>query len=164
MFKVKNSTIHCSRGDSGTITLRIPITDANDYIKYKDNSTPANEYWYDSVKKKLYDSNYEESSVSLDTLTMVLYEFQVGDIIKLNIYERNGYDKEPLKTKSVTVATAGTSVDISLTEEDTTFSAVVNKPTTYWYDITLNDDQTVVCYNEDGAKEFIVYPAKGDEE
>lgn len=99
MFKIKNSTIHCSRGDSGTIKLKIPITDANDYIKYEDNNTPANIYWYDTKKKKLYNSNYEESSVSIDTLTMVLYQFEIGDSIKINIYEKNGYGKEPLKQK-----------------------------------------------------------------
>lgn len=164
MFKIKNSTIHCSRGDSGTITLRIPITDANDYIKYTDSNSPANIYWYDSTKKKLYDSNYEESSVSLETLSIVYYQFVNGDVVKLNIYKRNGYDIEPLKTKSVTVESSGNSVDIPLTEEDTTFGEIVNKATPYWYDITLNNDQTVVCYNEDGAKEFIMYPAKGDDE
>lgn len=165
MFKIKDSTIHCSRGDRGTITLKIPITDANDYVKYEDNYSPTNVYWYDTKRKKLYDSDYkEETKVTIDTLTMVLYQFQVGDIVKMNIYERNGYGKIPIMTKTATVVTAGNSVDISLTEKDTTFSDSVNKPTTYWYDITLNEDITVVCYNEDGPKEFIIYPAKGDEE
>lgn len=162
MFKIKNNSIHCSRGDGGTITLRIPITDVNDYIKYEDDN--HNVYWYDVIKNKLYDSNYEETTISIDTLTMVLYEFVIGDEIKLNIYERNGYDKEPLKSKLVVVETEETSVDIPLTEEDTTFGTIPNKPITYWYDVTLNNNQTVVCYNEDGAKEFIMYPAKGDEE
>lgn len=162
MFKIKQSTFHVSRGDSGTFTLSIPITDVNDYIKYEDSS--HNVYWYDTTKKKLYDSNYEETVVSIETLTMVKYEFQVGDSIKLNIYERNGYDKVPLKVKEKIVEESGSSIDISLTEVDTTFSKIENKPITYWYDITLNDDQTVICYNEDGAKEFIIYPAKGDEE
>ena len=165
MFKIKSSTIHCSRGDGGTIALKIPITDVNNYVKYVDNSTPANVYWYDTKKKKLYDSDYEEETeVTIATLTMVVYQFAVGDVIKINIYEKNGYNKTPLKTKSVTVTTAANSVDIPLSEEDTTFGDISNKPITYWYDITLNDDITVVCYDEDGAKEFILYPAKGDEE
>ena len=162
MFKIKNSTIHCSRGDSGVIILRIPITDVNDYIKYVD--VLLNVYWYDASRNKLYDSNYNESSVSISTLSIVYYEFQVGDIIKLNIYEKNGYDKDPIKSVIVEVDSAGVSVDIPLTENDTTFGEISNKAITYWYDITLNDDQTVVCFNEEGAKEFIQYPAKGDEE
>lgn len=162
MFKIKNNTIHCSRGDTGIIKLRIPITDTNDYIKYKD--TEENVYWYDINKKKVYNSNYEEVEISLDDLTIVCYQFVVGDKIQLNIYEIKGYDKEPLRVKIVEVETSGETIDILLTEEDTTFCKISNKPVMFWYDITLNNDKTVVCYNEDGAKEFIIYPAKGDEE
>lgn len=164
MFKIKDSTIHCSRGDSGTIKLKIPFVDANDYIKYEDNELTPNIYWYDNKNEVLYDSNYEESSVSLDTLHIVLYEFQVDDKITFNIYERNGYDDEPLLSKDIIVESAADNIDIPLTEEEMTFGTIANKPITYWYDITLNEDNTVVCYNEDGAKEFIQYPAKGDEE
>lgn len=162
MFKIKDSTIHCSRGDGGTITLSIPITDVNNYIKYEDTS--SNTYWYDTNAKKLYDSNYEESSVSLETLSMVYYNFQNGDKLIFNIYEKNGYNKSPLVTKETIVEEAGISADISLTAEDTTFGNPVNKPTIFWYDITLNDDMTVIGYDEDDAKEFIEYPAKGDGE
>lgn len=162
MFKIESNKIHCSRGDAGTITLKVPYTDNNDYIKYTDSQ--ENVYWYDLSRKKLYDSNYDESSVSLDTLTEEYYQFEIGDIIKLNIYERNGYDKEPLKTKIIEVEASSDEVLIPMTEEDTTFGEIPNKPVTYWYDITLNDDLTIVCYNEEGAREFIMYPAKGDEE
>lgn len=164
MFKIKNSTIHCSRGDGGTITLKIPFVDVNDYIKYEDNEATPNVYWYDSKNEILYDSDYEESSVSLDTLHIVFYQFQVDDKITFNIYLRNGYDDEPLLSKDIIVETAAYSIDIPLTEEEMTFGDIANKPVTYWYDITLNEDNTVVCFNENGAKEFIQYPAKGDEE
>ena len=162
MFKIKDSTIHCSRGDGGTITLSIPITDVNNYIKYKDAS--GNEYWYDTKSNTLYDSNYEESNMSLDTLSIVLYDFQEGDKITFNIYEKNGYNKSPLVTKETIVEEIVTSIDISLTAENTTFGSAVNKPTIFWYDITLNDDMTIIGYDENEAKEFIEYPAKGDGE
>lgn len=162
MFKIKNSTIHCSRGDGGTITLRIPITDVNDYIKYKNNSGSV--YWYDNKTKKLYDSNYNETTIELSTLSMEYYQFKVGDVIRFNIYNRNGYDDETLKTKEIIVSEVCEALDIPLTEEDTTFGKVSNKEITYWYDITLNNDLTVVCFDENGAKEFIMYPAKGSNE
>ena len=162
MFKIKESTIYCSRGDSGTIMLKIPITDSNDYIKYEDSSQEI--YWYDTKSKVLYDEGYNESSVLVDSLNMVCYQFQIGDKITFNIYEKNGYGKEPLMTKEVEVTEASDSVNIVLNENDTTFGNPVNKETIYWYDITLNKSLTVVCYNEDGAKEFIVYPAKGVDE
>lgn len=162
MFKIKNSTIHCSRGDSGTITLRIPITDVNDYIKYKNNS--GNVYWYDNKAKKLYDSNYNETTIELSTLNIEYYQFKAGDVIRFNIYNRNGYDDETLKTKEIVVSEVCETLDIPLTEEDTTFGKIPNKEITYWYDITLNHDLTVVCFDETGAKEFIMYPAKGSNE
>jgi len=164
MFKIKGNTIHCSRGDSGTILLKVPYVDVNDYIKYEDNEVTPNVYWYDQKNEILYDADYEESSVSIDTLHIVFYEFQIDDKITFNIYERNGYDAEPLLSKDIIVETVANSVDIPLSEEETTFGDISNKPVTYWYDITLNEDATVVCYNENGAKEFIQYPAKGDEE
>lgn len=162
MFKIEGSTIHCSRGDAGTPTLKIPYTDNNDYLEYKDGSD--NVYWYDFEKKILYDEDYEESQTSLDTLTPQYYQFQVGDVVKFNIYDKKGYDKEPMMSKSFEVDTATYELALPLNEEDTTFGEIPNKATTYWYDITLNEDLTIVCFNEEGAREFIMYPAKGDEE
>ena len=164
MFKIKNTTIHCSRGDCGTISLKIPFVDVNGYIKYEDDETIPNVYWYDKENNVLYDNDYNKSSVSIDTLHIVFYEYQVDDKITFKVYLKNGYDDEPVLSKDIIVESATESVDIPLTEEDTTFGNIYNKPTTYWYDITLNDDMTVVCYNEEGPKEFIQYPAKGDEE
>lgn len=161
MFKIVDNTIHCSRGDSGTIILKIPIMDAKDNIKYKDKS--GNVYWYNTKNKILYNSNYNESSINIETLSIVYYQFQVGDKITFNIYEKNGYTKDPLMSKEVEVIEITDSVEIPITEENTTFGNPVNKATIFWYDITLNSNITVVCYNEDGAKEFVVYPAKGDE-
>ena len=67
-------------------------------------------------------------------------------------------------SKLYEVDTAGYDMALPLNEEDTTFGEIPNKATTYWYDITLNEDLTIVCYNEEGAREFIIYPAKGSEE
>lgn len=164
MFKIKNTTIHCSRGDSGTISLKIPYVDVNNYIKYKDNALVPNFYWYDKENNILYDTDYNKSDVSVDTLTMVLYQFKIDDKITFNVYYKNGYNMNPVLSKDIIADSENDNIDITLTEEDTTFGTVSNKPVIYWYDITLNDDMTVLCYNEDGAKQFIQYPAKGDEE
>ncbi len=162
MFKIKDCTIHCSRGDGGAFILKIPITDVNNYIKYQDTS--ANVYWYNTKKKELYDSNYNISDVLVDTLSAIFYQFQVGDKITFSVYEKNGFDKEPLMTKEIDVLKQTDSVYVELTETDTTFGLPINKPTIFWYDVTLNDNLTVICYDEEGAKEFIEYPAKGDGE
>lgn len=162
MFRIKGSTIHCSRGDECIITLSIPITDINNYIKYTDELN--NVFWYDSNNKVIYDVNYNESEVTVDTLNIVLYEFQIGDKLTFNIYNKKGYDEKTLMTKEVSVEQKGNSIDIPLTAKNTTFSNPINKATTFWYDITLNDSMTVIGFDENEAKEFIMYPAKGDGE
>lgn len=162
MFKIEESTIHCSRGDRGAFSLKLPITDMQKNIKYEDAS--GNIYWYNKMNNKLYDANYNISNLSIEDLNSVFYKFQIGDKIKFNIYEKNGYNKNVLLTKEVEVKEEVESVYIELTEKETTFGTPVNKPTVFWYDITLNEKLTIICYDEDGAKEFIEYPAKGDGE
>ena len=85
-------------------------------------------------------------------------------MVFFNIYEAKGYDAEPLVSKTIELDSEAYEVEIPLTEEDTTFGDIPNKPITYWYDITLNEDLTVVGYNEEGARLFNQYPAKGDGE
>lgn len=162
MFKIENTTIHCSRGDTGAFILKLPITDTQGNIKYEDEEGKT--YWYNEKNNELYDSNYNISNMLIEDLNSVFYKFQKGDKIRFNIYERNGYNKDVVMTKEVKVVKEAESVFVELTEKDTTFGTSVNKPTTFWYDITLNENLTVICYDEDGAKEFIEYPAKGDDE
>ena len=93
------------------------------------------------------------------------YEFEVGDIIKLRVYEKNGYTKEPVLEKDFEVDETTEQVNIVLNEEDTLFAPESNKALTYWYDISLNETQTIVGYSsENGPKLFIITPAKGGNE
>lgn len=90
------------------------------------------------------------------------YEFQVGDVIRLRIYEKKKYN-EPIVEVTKTVETAATSVELNLTKENTTIGEDINKPITYWYEISLNETTTIIGYDEDGAKELVVYPAEKGE-
>ncbi len=88
------------------------------------------------------------------------YVFQIGDKVRLNVFKRKDCGCVELK-KDVIVETEGTTVDIPLSSEETTVGSVINKPTTFWYEITLDPDgaeQTILGYDLDGAKEFIFYP------
>jgi hypothetical protein len=63
--------------------------------------------------------------------------------------------------KDTKVTSASTKVSISLLSADTKIGEYINKPTDYWYEIELNPDtapQTIVGYDEDGAKVFRLYP------
>ena len=86
------------------------------------------------------------------------YEFKVGDTIELRIYEKKGLDKEPVKTIEKIVEEAGPTIDIELTCKDTDIGEPANKTVEYWYEIELNDKQTVVGYDKDGPKIFNLYP------
>ena len=88
------------------------------------------------------------------------YEFQVGDIIRLGVFPAKDYSKVILQ-KDVEVTEQTTSVDLVLNSEDTTIGEIINKPVNYWYEIQLNPDtepQTIVGYDEEGAKLFTIYP------
>lgn len=86
------------------------------------------------------------------------YTFQVNDTIEFRVYNKKALDKLPVLEKEITVETAGETVDIELTHQDTSIGNITNKPVEYWYEIELNDNQTVVGYDEDGAKLLILMP------
>ena len=87
------------------------------------------------------------------------YKFKNGDKIQLRIFEKKNYEKELLK-KEVIITEETEEVVINIQEEDTKFCPNINKPNTYWYEISLNEVETVVGYDNDGPAEFILYPAK----
>lgn len=92
------------------------------------------------------------------------YKFQPGDIVRIKVYGKKDAEKVLLQ-KDFPVSTVTESVDINLTGEDTKIGEVISKPKDYWYEIELNphsDPQTIVGYDEDGAKLFKLFP-EGDD-
>jgi hypothetical protein len=92
------------------------------------------------------------------------YEFKVGDVVRIKVFERKDCGCVVLQ-KDVLVEEANTSVLINLASEDTRIGEIINKPTKYWYEIELNPEthcQTIVCYDEDGEKVFMLYPEGAD--
>ena len=86
------------------------------------------------------------------------YTFKVGDRIEFRVYEKKGLDKEPLLFKEVVVDKSTQVVRIEASGTETKIGEIANKPVTYWYEIELNDTSTIIGYDEDGAKELILYP------
>lgn len=92
--------------------------------------------------------------------------FVVGDIVRLNVYEKKKPENVVLQ-KSVTVESETESVDITLTREDTKFGNYISKPAEYHYEIELNPDtmpQTIIGHDLDGPKIFKLYPEGGEAE
>lgn len=86
------------------------------------------------------------------------YTFVSGDKIVFSLYNKGKMNEKAVLIKEV-VATGGeTSLNISLTNEETKIGDLINKPVEYWYEIELNDRYTVVGYDEEGAKILMLYP------
>lgn len=92
------------------------------------------------------------------------YTFQVGDVVRFKVFKRRDCGCVEIQ-KDVTVEAAGTSVDVNLTSENTKIGDIINKPVKYWYEVELNPDtkpQTIIGYDDDGEKVFILMPEGAD--
>ena len=90
------------------------------------------------------------------------YIFQDGDKIKFSIYEKKGMDKPPILPKEIIPIVGTTSVDIDIPGSEMKIGEMTNKPVEYWYEIELNGEETIIGYDEDGAKKLILYPEGAD--
>ena len=91
------------------------------------------------------------------------YYFKAGDIVRLKVFAKKDCTDVVLQ-KDVEVTEIAESVDITLNSEDTKIGNVISKPTDYWYEVELNPEtvpQTIIGYDEDGAKIFKLYPEGG---
>jgi lysophospholipase L1-like esterase len=92
------------------------------------------------------------------------YTFKAGDLVRIKIFGKKDAESVILQ-KDFPVVADTESVDIYLTKEDTKLGDVISKPKDYWYEVELNpltDPQTIIGYDEDGAKVFKLFP-EGDD-
>ena len=88
------------------------------------------------------------------------YSFREGDVVRFSVFGRKDCSNVVLQ-KDVTVTEATEAVEITLTSEDTRIGEVISKATDYWYEVELNPEtypQTIIGYDQDGAKVFKLYP------
>ncbi len=93
------------------------------------------------------------------------YSFKKDEVVRINVFKSKDCGSIVL-TKDVKVEKESISIDIPLTSQETSIEELINKPKKYWYEIILNPDtneQTIVGYDTDGAKEFILYPEAKEE-
>lgn len=103
-----------------------------------------------------------KNEVSTDgNVEVIKHTFKVDDVVRLNVMERGKCDSVVIQ-KDVKVESERESVDIEITKTDTRFGEVIHSPVTYWYEIELNPDDedadTILGYDDKGAKIFILYP------
>jgi len=94
----------------------------------------------------------------------VKYTFKAGDVVRIKVFEKKACDKVVLQ-KDFPVETNSDDVEIHLTEQDTRIGGIISKPVDYWYEVELNpftDPQTIIAYDDDGAKVFRLFPEGRD--
>ena len=92
------------------------------------------------------------------------YTFKVGDVVRLNVVEKKDCNCVVLQ-KDTEVKEETLSVEINLEGHETKIGEIINKPKQYWYEIELNPEtapQTIIGYDEEGAKLFTIYPEGSD--
>lgn len=92
------------------------------------------------------------------------YLFQKGDVVRIKVTEKKACENVMFQ-KDFVVEEETEQVEILLTEEETKIGEVISKPTDYWYEIELNpltNPQTIIGYDEDGAKILRLYPEGND--
>lgn len=88
------------------------------------------------------------------------FKFEKNDVVKFTIFEKKGYDKTPVLIKEIKIDNETEEVIINFTQEDTSIGNASNKVVTYWYEISLNDSQTTIGYDEEeGPAAFKILPA-----
>jgi hypothetical protein len=91
------------------------------------------------------------------------YTFNVGDVVRFKVFRKKDCADVVLK-KDFIVEKETDKVLISLDSDETKIGDVISKPTDYWYEVELNPDtypQTIIGYDENGAKVFTLYPEGG---
>lgn len=84
-------------------------------------------------------------------------QLNVGDIFTFSIVEKGKYNNI-LFQKSYEVLEESDTMYLSFSDDDTRFDSVISKPKVYWYEIEYNGKQMAIGYDDDGPKQFILYP------
>lgn len=94
----------------------------------------------------------------------VAYTFQPGEILRIKIFEKKNVNKVVLE-KEFPVEEETKTINVFLTSEETKLGDTISKPRDYWYEVEMNpytNPQTIIGYDEDGAKIFKLFPEGAD--
>ena len=94
------------------------------------------------------------------------YLFQPNDVVRFKAVCKNGCHKVMIQ-KEIVVGIESEEVAIYLSAADTKIGDIISKPVDYWYEIELNPyttPETIIGYDENGAKVFRLFPEGKDAE
>jgi hypothetical protein len=91
--------------------------------------------------------------------------FNIGDTFKLSITTENDIEDVLFQKSFVVEKSELKEFDIVLTSEDTRIGPSFKEGSkTYWYEIELNGNSTLIGCDENGGKKFILYPEAPNKE
>ena len=91
------------------------------------------------------------------------YRFVEGDVVRFKVFAKKNCNDVVL-VKDVYINENTLRVEIALEGSETEIGDYISKPVEYWYEVELNPDgnpQTIIGYDENGAKIFKLYPEGG---
>ncbi len=110
------------------------------------------------AKQPTFDENGDVVVDEHGNPVLIDYIFQDGETIQFGIYEKKKYDKNALLLKEVIVEEATSTVEFTITSQEMKIGKLINKPKDYWYEVTMDGGQTLIGYDENGAKILRLYP------
>lgn len=118
----------------------------------------------DGTTIKLNRGDVLKMSLSIDMNDGSKYQFKAGDKVTFSIYDKGKMSNEAVLIKVIEPTQLSEYLNIELSNEETKLGSFINKPVEYWYEIELNDEYTVIGYDEDGAKKLMLYPEGNKDE
>ena len=89
-------------------------------------------------------------------------KFRADDVIRFAVYKAGGLNLNPILEKTINVQQDTDTITIELTGQDTTIGKPTNHELTYWYQVDINDKQTILGFENKTAPEFIIMPKGGN--
>ena len=89
--------------------------------------------------------------------------FKANDVIKFSIVTRDDY-ADVVFQKKFTIPEDCTEFFLTFTNEEMRIGEVISEKVTYYYEIELNNDTTLLGAGRKGHKKFILYPEADDKE
>lgn len=86
------------------------------------------------------------------------YVFKSNDKLSIGVYKEDGFDKDPVLFKEFNPKEGDTIYPMKFTGEETKIGDYINEPVDYWYEIVLNDYETILGFDDNGPKIFRLYP------
>jgi len=110
-------------------------------------------------KQNIHINRGDELNITLSNSTA---SFSQGDQLKFSIMKKGDASAVVLQ-KTFTVDERCSKFLLTLTSQDTKLENIIKTGTVvYWYEIEYNGINTLIGYDMNGPKEFILYPEAAD--